>query len=66
MASASEVMLARLRKVEDQLAAMPGDSSEAEALQREAERLRSEYEEIVALVLDHHSPEEFREPLAAN
>jgi hypothetical protein len=66
MPSASEVLLAQFRMVERQLAAMPGDSPEAEVLRREAERLRWEYEEIVALVLDHHSPEEFLEPQAAN
>jgi hypothetical protein len=52
----AEVVLARWREVERQLAATSDDAPEVEGLRAEAARLRDEYQRIVARALEP-SPE---------
>jgi hypothetical protein len=53
---AAEVVLAKWREVERQIAEMPVETPEAEALQAEAARLRNEYQAFVRSALDNDRP----------
>ena len=63
---AAEVVLAKWREVERQLADTPGHSPEAEVLQAEAARLRDEYQALVQAARENDRPEPppFPEPWA--
>jgi hypothetical protein len=54
---AAEVVLAKWREVERQLAEVPVDSPEAEVLQAEAARLRDEYQALIRVARDDDRPE---------
>ena len=52
----AQVVLAMWREIERDLAAAIPGSSEAEALQAEAARMRDEYQRLIALAIEHHRP----------
>jgi hypothetical protein len=54
---AAEVVLAKWREVERQIAAVPVESPEAEVLQAEAARLRNEYQAFVRAARENDRPE---------
>ena len=64
---AAEVVLAKWRDVERQLAEVTVESPEAEALQAEAARLRNEYQAFIRAARENDRPEPppFPEPSTA-
>jgi predicted metal-dependent enzyme (double-stranded beta helix superfamily) len=52
----AEIVLARWRAVERDLATIPADAPDAEHLQSEATRLRNEYKRLIEEAVRHHRP----------
>jgi hypothetical protein len=52
----AEAALGRWREVERQLADLPPESEEADALKLESYRLREEYQHLIDQAVTHHRP----------